>query len=241
MVKSSIIQKKLNPKTMQLMQSNSNPIQRNPTQSNAIQRNSMQSTENNHGIRVLRFEFSKGITDALKAFTEVHRYDDRKTYKEAWAAWLAHNEIAAMLKAEVERLTVLGYKGDVTDKLFKSGRYYFRQKTCGFPNLSLHADTKLLGVRDVPIALVAPRKYVLLNRDLLSAMDDHIERGLRQSDFRPASGFADFCKLNVDYYRSEVTRLSEIMPTGEAVGDKIKKTYKNRYFMLVKANAFAVA
>ena len=180
----------------------------------------------------------------MKAFTEVHRCDDRKTYKEAWTAWLAHDEIAAMLKAEVERLTDLGYKGDVADKLFKSGRYYFRQKTCGFPNLSLHADTKLLGVRDVPIAIVptarpclcAPRKYVLINRDLLDVMDNHIACGLRRDDaYTPASGFAEFCKLNVHSYCSEVTRLSEIMPTGEAVRDKLKKTYKNRYFMIVNA------
>jgi hypothetical protein len=194
--------------------------------------------------RVLRFEFSSTMIELMKAFTEVHRCDDRKTYKEAWTAWLAHDEIAAMLKAEVERLTDLGYKGDVADKLFKSGRYYFRQKTCGFPNLSLHADTKLLGVRDVPIAIVptarpclcAPRKYVLINRDLLDVMDNHIACGLRRDDaYTPASGFAEFCKLNVHSYCSEVTRLSEIMPTGEMVSDKLKKTYKNRYFMIVNA------
>jgi hypothetical protein len=78
-----------------------------------------------------------------------------------------------------------------------------------------------------------------LNYALLDAMDDHIERGLQHDDaYTPASGFADFCKLNADSesyrsaYRSEVTRLSEIMPTGEAVHDKLKKTYKNRYFMI---------
>ena len=219
-----------------------------------MQSNPMQSTENNHRIRVLRFEFSSTMIELTKAFTEVHQYDDRKTYKEAWTAWLAHDEIAAMLKAEVARLTDLGYQGDVADKLFKSGRYYFRQKTCGFPNLSLHADTKLLGVRG---ALVAPRKYVLLNHALLDAMDDHIERGLRHDDnYTPASGFADFCKLNANSdsycsaYRSEVARLSEIMPKADsdkavrdkavrdkadsdkAVRDKLKKTYKNRYCMI---------
>ena len=190
----------------------------------------------------------------MKAFTEVHRYDDRKTYKEAWTAWLAHDEIAAILKAEVERLTDLGYKGDVADKLFKSGRYYFRGATSAprTPNDangvrrgvgpkalnalnqgSLHADTKPLGVRG---ALVAPRKYVLLNRDLLDVMDNHIACGLRRDDaYTPASGFADFHKLNAESYRSEVARLSELMPTGEMVSDKLKKTYKNRYFMIVNA------
>jgi hypothetical protein len=159
----------------------------------------------------------------------MHRYDDRKTYKEAWTKWLLV-DAAALLETEVARLNNLGYKGDVADKLFKSGRYYFRQKTGGFPNLSLHADPKQVGVR----ALVAPRKYVLLNRDLLHVMDTHIEGGLRRAEYTPAGGFAEFCKLNVDSYRDEVARLSELMPTGEAVHDKLKKTYKNRYFMIVK-------
>ena len=191
--------------------------------------------EPNVGGRVLRFEFSGPLIEHVTAFANLHRYDDRKTYKEAWVAWLTHDEIAALLKNEDERLSALGYQGDVADKLFKSGRYYFRQKTYGFPNLSLHAEPlcpKPVGVRGV---LVAPQKYVLLNRQLLDAMDDHIERGLRSIDaYTPASGFAEFCKLNVNSYSSEVTRLSELMPTGEAVHDKLKKTYKNRYFMMTK-------
>ena len=197
--------------------------------------------------RVLRFEFSNEIIEHVAAFAQLHQYDDRKTYKEAWTEWMANNEIAALFNAEVKRLTDLGYKGDVADKLYKSGRYYFRQKTYGFqgtsraeplcPNLSLQPEP--MGVRG---ALIAPRRYVLLSRELLAAMDDHIERGLRQqTDFTPAKGFAEFARgtdgTHVASYHSEVARLSEIMPTGEAVSDKIKKTYKNRYFMLSKSFA----
>jgi hypothetical protein len=196
------------------------------------------------GGRVLRFEFSGELIEHVTAFVNLHRYDDRKTYKEAWTAWLAHDEIATLLANEVARLSALGYMGDVADKLFKSGRYYFRQKTYGFPNLSLHAEPlcpKPVGVRGVLVptarpCLCTPRKYVLLNHQLLDAMDDHIDCGLRHDAhaYTPASGFAEFCKLNLDSYSSEVTRLSEIMPTGEAVHDKLKKTYKNRYFMMTK-------
>ena len=198
--------------------------------------NDANDTNATRRARVLRFEFSTEIIDHVAAFAQMHQYDDRKTYKEAWTEWMANNEIAALFHAEVKRLTELGYKGDVADKLYKSGRYYFRQKTYGFPNLSLQPEP--MGVRG---ALVAPRRYVLLSRELLSAMDDHIERGLRQqTDFTPAKGFAAFALgtdgTDVASYHSEIARLSEIMPTGEAVGDKIKKTYKNRYFMLVKAS-----
>ena len=177
--------------------------------------------------RVLRFEFSTALIEHVTAFANLHRYDDRKTYKEAWTAWLAHDEIATLFKNELTRLSALGYNGDVADKLFKSGRYYFRTKEPTVPS------TQRLGTRS---ALAPPRKYVLLNHQLLDAMDDHIECGLRRdaNAYTPASGFAEFCKLNLDSYISEVTRLSEIMSTGEAVHDKLKKTYKNRYFMMSK-------
>jgi hypothetical protein len=192
----------------------------------------MQSTQSTARPRVLRFEFSNALIDALKAFTEVHQYDDRKTYKEAWTAWLANDEIAAMLQAEVARLTDLGYKGDVADKLYKSGRYYFRTREPTVPHTppssAPRTPNDANGVRRGLGNLGSPRKYVLLNHALLDAMDDHIERGLQHDDaYTPASGFADFCKLNADSesyrsaYRSEVTRLSEIMPTGEAVHDKL--------------------
>ncbi|NBO41271.1 MAG: hypothetical protein EBU92_07050 [Betaproteobacteria bacterium] len=193
----------------------------------------------NGNLRVLRFEFSKELIDAMRQFVTVHKYDDRKTYKEAWTTWVAHDDIDAMMQSEVARLNNLGYKGDVADKLYKSGRYYFRGATSATPNDangrrkgSGHADPKPWGV-----ALVAPRKYVLLNHALLVDMDDHIRCGLRRDDaYTPASGFAEFCKLNSDHYNSEVARLSEIMPTGEAVHDKLKKTYKNRYFMIARSS-----
>jgi hypothetical protein len=197
------------------------------------------NNDNKHahnGVRVLRFEFSAALIEHVTAFAEVHRYDDRKTYKEAWTAWLANDEIAAMLKSEVTRLTDLGYKGDVADKLFKSGRYYFRTREPTVPSTQrLGTTSRALAPHTTPSQRLG-RAYVLLNRNLLDAMDDHIDCGLRRDahGYTPASGFAEFCKLNINYYSSEVARLSEIMPTGEAVHDKLKKTYKNRYFMMTK-------
>ncbi len=217
---------------MQTMQS----MQTMQTMPSSENNNDTNNNNHNHSIRVLRFEFSTAVTDALKAFTEVHRYDDRKTYKEAWAQWLAHDEIAALFKADVERLTNLGYTGDVADKLYKSGRYYFRQKTYGFPNLSLHAEP--LGVRGAS----APRKYITMNRALLCAMDDHIERGLRTNDaYTPAIGFSDFFKTHAssDLLRTEVANLIRRYHHDDAnapkkIHEKLKKTYKNRYFILVR-------
>jgi len=188
------------------------------------------------GGRVLRFEFSGALVEHVTAFANLHQYDDRKTYKEAWTAWLAHDEIAALLANEVTRLSALGYNGDVADKLFKSGRYYFRTREPTVPSTQRLGTRRALAPHTPPSQRLG-RAYVLLNHQLLDAMDDHIDCGLRRDAhaYTPASGFADFCKLNLNSYSGEVTRLSEIMPTGEAVHDKLKKTYKNRYFMMTKS------
>ena len=208
--------------------------------------NNNNNNNNNHIIRVLRFEFSTAVTDALKAFTEVHRYDDRKTYKEAWAQWLAHDEIAALLKSDVERLTNLGYTGDVADKLYKSGRYYFRTREPTVPHTppsratSTHNDAN--GARRGSGNLGSLRKYVTTNRALLCAMDDHIERGLRTNDaYTPAIGFSDFFKTHAssDLLRTEVANLigrhyHDDANAPKKIHEKLKKTYKNRYFILVR-------
>jgi len=175
--------------------------------------------------RVLRFEFSDALVEHLTAFAQLHQYDDRKTYKNAWAEWMANAEIATLFNADAARLKCLGYAGDVADKLYKSGRYYFREKKAN-ANSECKND-----------AIQRSRKYIMLGRELLTAMDEHIERGLRQCDYTPAKGFAEFCQLDIASYHSEVARLSEVMSSGEDVSDKLKKTYKNRYFMLAKVLA----
>lgn len=184
--------------------------------------------------RVLRFEFSDAMTDHLAAFAQMHQYDDRKTYKEAWAEWMANDEIATLFNADAARLKCLGYNGDVADKLYKSGRYYFRgkkgQENKGQENKRQDSAN---GANDASRS----RKYIMLGRELLAAMDEHIERGLRHNDYTPAKGFAEFCQLGVASYHIEVARLSEVMSSGEDVSDKLKKTYKNRYFMMSKAFA----
>jgi len=204
--------------------------------------------------RVLRFEFSNDIIEHLAAFVQIHQYDDRKTYKTAWAEWMANDEITTIFNADAARLKSLGYTGDVADKLYKSGRYYFRTREPTVPHTPPSGATSTPndanGERRGSGNQGSPRRYVLLSRELLSSMDDHIERGLRQTDFTPAKGFADFDVGAAGVgaagvgaagvgavYQNEIARLSEMMPTGEDVINKLKKTYKNRYFIIAKSTA----
>ena len=203
--------------------------------------------------KVLRFEYSSEIIEQVTAFANVHRYDDRKTYKESWTAWLAHDEIATLLTAEIARLNDLGYKGDVADKLFKSGRYYFRGKQLQSPNQIQNQNQNQNQNQSQKPSRV---RYVTVSRSLLDVMDEHIERGVRSNNaYTPATGFTDFCNAHADdtMLKAEVASLFEryspttatttattttattTTATTKTICEKLKKTYKNRYFMIMNS------
>jgi len=165
-------------------------------------------------INIYRYKFTNEFTIELYKFSKVHQYDHRKDFKEAWEIWIDEN--SNLVDDEVRRLTNLGYNGDILNKMFKSARYYFRKKS---------TEKKEPAKR---------RTYVGSQKDLLESMDDHIKSNISSGDFKPADGFDEFCKQNVDILKDQVNQLirSGITDSNE-IKSKIKKTYKNRYFLII--------
>jgi hypothetical protein len=190
---------------------------------------------------VFRFNLSDEIIDALLDFSKTHQFDDRHSYADAWNEWKNAPHISNMLAHEIERLQNLDYKGtaeSIENKIFKSGRYYFRNKSF---------------VKVPP----KPRgKYISVSKELICAMDEHIARGINNNDNNgnncnndgqiqipspasPADLFNDFCKRCVDILKMEIERLIDLEQFSEdpaLIIAKIKKTYKNRAFQILKSN-----
>lgn len=165
-------------------------------------------------INIYRYKFTEEFTGELYQFSKIHQYDHRKDFKEAWASWIQENE--EIVSQEVKRVTELGYEGNVLDKMFKSARYYFRKKS---------TEKKAPQTR---------RMYVGTNRDLLEKMDQHIQLSMKEEDYKPSVDFCFFCKENVDLLKEEVARLCSLGLTSPTeIQNKIKKTYKNRYFIII--------
>lgn len=165
-------------------------------------------------INIFRYKFSEDFTKPLYQFSKIHQYDHRKDFKEAWNIWIEENE--DLISKEVRRLTELDYKGDILDKMFKSARYYFRKKS---------TEKKEPQKR---------RVYVGIQSELLAAMDNHISANKKNDNYKPSTGFDEFCKEYIEILKVEVTSLFKSGITdSEEIKKKIKKTYKNRYFMLI--------
>jgi hypothetical protein len=175
--------------------------------------NTRDSDDNNLPTVIYRFKFTEEFMEDLYKFSKIHQYDDRKDFKEAWKVWTEENE--TIIDEEMRRLLNLGYEGDVLDKMFKSARYYFRKKS---------TEKKEPRQR---------RHYISVNRDLLDAMDNHIEDNIYDDNYQPKTGFVTFCKDNEKLLKDTISKIFEQgIKDSQLIEDKIKKTYKNRYFML---------
>ena len=169
-------------------------------------------------INIFRYKFSEDFTKHLYQFSKIHQYDHRKDFKEAWNIWIEENE--ELVSKEVKRLSELDYKGDIIDKMFKSARYYFRKKS------TEKKDPK------------KRRSYVGIQSDLLVAMEKHIIENIKNDGYKPSNGFIDFCKKSIEQLKAEVTNLCKSGITdSEEIKNKIKKTYKNRYFMSISKHS----
>jgi hypothetical protein len=238
------------------------------------------SSNNNNNNIIYRHEFSKEFMAHVSGFSKVHQYDDRHTYKSEWAKWTQQEDIAQTIDSETRRLQENGYVGDISDKMFKAGRYYFRKKTlsAASPTTALQASTdkdhddndkdhddndnedeKLLGQQQQQQQQSGKggqrRPYITMSKDAIRMMDQHIEN-MRAADaativFKPSLCYDNFyqTKMSSPEMTKEIETIIEkyeknaaasgagagaasISPddlTNEII-DKIKKTYKNRYY-----------
>ena len=191
-----------------------NNLQRNDERNNNSKSYDDFLSNNKNNLNIYRYKFVDSIIVELHNFSKIHQFDTRENFKTSWNDWLIENN--TIISEETQRLLELGYQGDVTDKMFKSARYYFRKKG---------TEKKEPAVR---------RNYIGIQKILLDSMDNHIKNNIDNQYFKPSDGFDNFCKENLDLLKNEVSRLIEFnIKDPKEIKNKIKKTYKNRYFMII--------
>ena len=97
--------------------------------------------------------------------------------------------------------------------MFKSARYYFNKKT----------------ENETP---KKRRVYIPSSSDFLNTIDVYINS--IQEDCQPNLAFNKFCENNIPVVNSEIERLIGLGIDKDEISLKIKKTFKNRYFIAKK-------
>ena len=162
---------------------------------------------------IFRFKFSTEFNNQLLSFSKLHQHDDRHTYKDNWTLWLQAND--EIVDQEFQRLRQQGYDGNIIDKMYKSGRYYYRKKT---PNKEPRQR----------------RKYIAIETDVIEEMDKHNADNFDSPTFKPSSAFELFTNEFKELIEDETNRLVEKELSKDDIKLKFKKTYKNRYFIFTQ-------
>ena len=206
-------------------------------------------------LQTYRFVFAEEMTEQLSIFAQIHQYDDRKVFKDAWQNWIEEDEIKPIIATEIKRIHDNGFVGDVLDKMFKSARYYYRKKSNvikpqqerkvyeGVP------QTILMKMDEYINAQIKEHIKGCSGRGVFPPAEDEVtdtEKGMIVTSMKysnpvivskisPATSFDNYCKDNQDVilqYIKEQNANGEIISrklTTEVIY-KLKKTYKNRFY-----------
>ena len=168
--------------------------------------------------KTYRFKFSKDFLENLKEFTRIHKFDNAKVFKENFNEWKDENK--DVISREVLYMRNIGYEGDVIEKMYKSARYYFKNKS------------------DEKVKPKKRRQYIGIDIILKDKMDEFIQNKLngKGETPKPADAYTEFIEnsSNKLILSSEKTRLISFGLDEEGVNKKFKKTFKNRYFLKLK-------
>ena len=163
------------------------------------------------------FRFSEKAERAVAAFAEKHQAEPRLVYKAAWADW--KDSHGALMKEEERRLRQLGYLGDVEDKMYKAGRYYFGRTR--------------LRTREPPPPNAVPHdehRYRRVGKGVLAMMDTQIRNHMGDPTWTPQRGLAELLGAEPDALGADILRMERDWGMErEVAADKLKRTYKNRY------------
>ena len=72
---------------------------------------------------IFRYTFSDNMQSKMIQFSNLHKYEDRDTFKQSFIKWKEFNQ--HLINEETKRLIDTGYTGDIEKKLFYSVKYYF--------------------------------------------------------------------------------------------------------------------
>lgn len=181
----------------------------------------IKKTENNKQPSINpihRFKFSPEFIEVLYSFSNMHKNDERKHFKEEWNKYLVAESV--IFTSEINNLKQLGFTGDILDKMFKSARYYFRKKTI---NIDIKKDK-------------TPRQcYKCVSTELHESIDKHIkttlEKGIKP---KPSLYYEYYSQENKELIDNEIRRLNNGNDYDVQIdSNKIKKTYKNRYYLII--------
>ncbi len=126
--------------------------------------------------QIYRFKFDINIINIISSFAKQHQHAAQKDYKEEWKKFIEENK--EIIMREETRLKELGYEGNVEEKMYKSGRYYFKNKN---PDKNPVKKER--------------KKYQRINNETRQLIKLHVDESIKKN-IKPADAYDNFIIKN---------------------------------------------
>ena len=165
------------------------------------------------------FKYSDGFADKLATFAKAHLDYKNKEFKAEWKKWTEQH--VDEIQTEIAKMKSDGYPGSVEDKMYFSARYYYRKKAIKDQDQSQLDDEKS-----------TRKKYELIDKELLSQMNDHIISQIYSSEHSEKT-LTGVVISNVSPSKAYTNYCNKFC--GSEEDQKTKKIYKNLYWRITKS------
>ena len=177
-----------------------------------------------------RHNFSDDFVSILLTFLRNHKHDNREDFNSSWEEFIDVND-EEILK-ERKKLKENGYNGDFNEKIYKSARFYFLKKViqeCPKTNDNLKKRVLINNTSTTK----QKKTYIRISECFKEYIDKHIITIIGDID-KPSDCYESFCKTHTDQIKLEINLLISKGFDSYKIPEKIKKTFKNRFFPLQK-------
>lgn len=163
-----------------------------------------------------RFKFNKELLDSIKEFSKLHSNDNCDDFLDAFHLWKrVNNEI---ISREEKRILDLGFNGNIEEKIYKSARYYFKNKKDTTYKLNKQLKTNYI-----------PRNPVFFKMIEMYINKNPIKASLLYKEFINETDTNILSEINAEIVRLKTFELNQT----ECL-QKIKKMFNNAYYKIKK-------
>jgi hypothetical protein len=169
-----------------------------------------------------RFKFNKELLESIETFSNKHANDNCHDFASAFELWKRTN--TELISKESDRMENLGFNGSIELKMYKSARYYFKNK----------AMKKTKSKKKTKNRNASKKNYISRNPEFFSFMEHYI-LGHRLKASTLYDKFINEINSDiVSVIQKEVIRLKSFGLTEEEAEKKIHKTFNNAYYKIKK-------
>ena len=167
-----------------------------------------------------RFTFNKELFCNIREFSKLHSNDTCDEFMHEFTIWIRNNK--TLIDCETSRLENFGFKGDIEKKIYKSARYYFKNK---YKKQYTINNSKLR----------KPSIYISRNPMFLKLVETYISNNPMKASLLFNKFINDDNETIQTGIKKEVNRLSNCQIQHIDCLKKIHKTFNNAYYKIKKS------